>query len=166
MNTIIVYQSSTGFTRQYAQWLSEDLGCDVIDNKKLKPNTLAQYDRVIFGGWIMGGMISGLDAIRKNNPKNLIVFAVGISKPEDETVDSLCTQNHLENTPLYYFPGGLHYDKLGFMKKTMLKMVKKSISGKENKTPKEEYMEKVLCVNSDYSDRKYIAPLVNSLKTY
>ena len=27
MNKLVIYQSETGFTRQYAQWIAEALGC-------------------------------------------------------------------------------------------------------------------------------------------
>ena len=28
MNAIVIYRSKTGFTKRYAQWLAEDLGCE------------------------------------------------------------------------------------------------------------------------------------------
>ena len=31
---IVVYKSKYGSTKKYAQWLAEDLSCDLVENKK------------------------------------------------------------------------------------------------------------------------------------
>ena len=64
MKTIIIYESGTGFTEQYAKWISEALDCECKKLKKVSPSELKEFDRIIFGGWIMGGGIMGLEKIR------------------------------------------------------------------------------------------------------
>ena len=54
MNRIVVYQSETGFTRQYAEWIGAALGCEARPIKHISAQELKQYEGVIFGGWIMG----------------------------------------------------------------------------------------------------------------
>ena len=34
MKTAVIYESGTGFTEQYAQWISEELHCDCVNRKK------------------------------------------------------------------------------------------------------------------------------------
>ena len=143
MKTLVIYQSSTGFTQKYANWIAEELSSEAKELKKVTLNDLQNADRIIFGGWIMGGMIMGLDKIRKMNPKNLVVFAVGASADREENRKNLITQNNLSDIPLYYFEGGLAFERMKFLPRTVLKMMGKSIAKKENKTPQDIEMEKI-----------------------
>lgn len=33
-NTVVLYQSKYGTTKKYAEWLAEELSCDLIETKK------------------------------------------------------------------------------------------------------------------------------------
>lgn len=164
METIVVYQSSTGFTKQYAQWIAQDLNCEAIEVKKFSEADAKKYDNVIMGGWIMGNMIMGLDDIRKLNPKNLIIFAVGASKDRENIRAAIKEVNKIEDTPFFYMTGGMHWKELNFLKKGMLSMIKKSIAKKEDKTEQDIEMEQTLGNNVDNTDRKYIGDLVSYVK--
>ena len=164
MKHLVVYQSSTGFTAKYATWIAEALSCEAKELKRVTSQEVAVYDCIIFGGWIMGGMISGLDKIRKMNPKKLVVFAVGASTGSEEVRNTIKEQNHLEQTAFFYFEGGLAFEKMGFLPKMMLKMVGKSVAKKENKTPQEQEMEKLFAESFDNSDVAKIKPLVAAVR--
>ena len=164
MNKLVIYTSSTGFTKQYANWIAKELKAEVKELKKVKANEIEQYECIIYGGWIMGNMIMGLDKIKKMNPKNLVVFAVGASPDSHAIREAIKVQNHLENIPFYYFEGGFRFEKLNFMVRMMLKTLKKSTAKKENKTEQELYMEKVLGTSFDHADKKYITPLITEVK--
>lgn len=164
MNKLVTYTSSTGFTKQYANWIAKELKAEVKELKKVKASEIEQYECIIYGGWIMGNMIMGLDKIKKMNPKNLVVFAVGAT-PDSHTIrEGIKTQNHLEDIPFYYFEGGFRFEQLNFMVRMMLKTLKKSTAKKENKTEQELYMEKVLGTSFDHADKKYIVPLITDVK--
>ncbi len=164
MKTIVVYQSSTGFTKQYAQWIAEELNCELVDIKKMPKNTVNEYDHIIFGGWIMGNMIMGLKKITALNPKKLTLYAVGSTPYSEELYTTIKTENHIEDRTFYYFVGGFHYDKLKLPVRLMLKMVKKSVVKKEQKTKQDEYMIKVLGTSFDNSDKSSIKGLVEDIK--
>ncbi|MDD3204542.1 MAG: flavodoxin domain-containing protein [Lachnospiraceae bacterium] len=161
MKTIVVYQSTTGFTEQYAKWIAEECNCETRNIKKISGNDLSQYDRVIYGGWIMGNLIIGLDKIMKMNPKELVVFAVGSSPASEEIKDIIKEQNHLESLPFFYFEGGFRFEKLSFPIRMMLKAIKKSVAKKKEKTEQDEFMVEALGTSFDHSDRKFIEPLVS-----
>ena len=164
MKKIVIYQSSTGFTKQYAEWISDELECEAVSLKNVTKTQVADAELVIFGGWIMGGMISGLDKMRKMNPTELFVFAVG-SIPEDIVdINFIKETNHLGNEELYYMTGGFKFEKLNILIKGMLKGLKKSVAKKENKTPQEQFMAEALGTSFDYTDKKYILPLINEVK--
>lgn len=162
MKKIVIYESVTGFTKKYAQWIAEELQAEIKDTRTMNGVNLAEYDLVVFGGWLMGGRISGLEKIHKQNVKKLVVFATGASLDTKELAEEIRKANPLSGISFFYLPGGMHYSELGFMKKAMLKMVKKSIAKKENKTEADLYMEKVICTDFDMTDKKYIAPLLEA----
>ena len=164
MKTIIVYESKTGFTERYARWAAEELGCECILLKNASKDKLAGYDRVIFGGWIMANMISGLPKLREMGVVPAVVFAVGASPAFEEVLTQIREQNQLGETPFFYFEGGVDFNKLGFVQRMMLKMMKKAIAGKENKTEEEKEMEKKFAGSFDHAERASIEPLVTAAK--
>ena len=85
MKTVVIYESGTGFTKQYAQWISEELHCDCVKRKKISKKEILNYDRIIYGGWIFGGQIMGLKEIREISSP-FAVFAVGCSPSNFEEV--------------------------------------------------------------------------------
>ena len=41
MKSIVVYTSKTGFTKKYAQWIAEDLGCEAKGLNEISGENLA-----------------------------------------------------------------------------------------------------------------------------
>lgn len=164
MKKLVVYQSSTGFTAKYAGWIAEALSCEAKELKNISAKEAEEYDSIIYGGWIMGGMITGLDKIQKMNPKKMVVFAVGASTDSEETRNNIIAQNHLEQIPFFYLEGGIAFEKMSFFPKMMLKMMGKSVAKKENKTEQEKEMEKIFAGSFDNTDISKIEPLVALMK--
>ncbi|NLM44598.1 MAG: hypothetical protein GX201_11400 [Clostridiales bacterium] len=46
-NTVVIYQSKYGATKKYAQWLAEELSCDLIETKKASIEQLEKYDVIM-----------------------------------------------------------------------------------------------------------------------
>ena len=88
---IVIYTSKRGSTKQYAEWIAEDLGCEAVpfSDADFKTLDLYEYDCVIYGGWIRGSGIVDFDKFAKHLDadlmKRLIVFGVGFA---DETADN------------------------------------------------------------------------------
>lgn len=134
MKKVVIYQSGTGFTAKYAGWIAEKLGCEAKEYKTVNPNELAGYDLVVYGGWIMGGMVVGYDKVKPLNLKNVVVFGVGMTVPSDEVAGKIAEQNQISRERFFYFEGGYNPQKLGVVKKMMVNMVKKSLEKKADKT--------------------------------
>ena len=134
MKKIVVYQSSTGFTAKYAGWIAEELGCETKPFKEVKAEELAGYDTVIYGGWIMAGMVSGYDKIKALTLKNSVVFGVGMAVPSEEVTERIAKQNQIPEGRFFYFEGGYAPEKIGFFQKMMMNMIKKSVEKKHEKT--------------------------------
>lgn len=88
---IVIYTSKRGSTKQYAEWIAEDLGCEVtaFADPRMKDIDLYGYDCIIYGGWIRGSGIVDFDKFGRlldaELMQRLIVFGVGMA---DETADN------------------------------------------------------------------------------
>ena len=147
MMILVTYKSKTGFTKKYAEWISEELSCEVKAVNEVKAEDMSAYDLIIHGGWIMGGMINGLDNVRNMKPKKLVVFGVGFSK-KGENDESIIETNNLGDTPFFYMEGGMNPKKMGFFSKLIVKMVTKQPVTYSDNTNKKYVMELVDCVKA------------------
>lgn len=163
MKRIVVYQSGTGFTARYAGWIAEEMGCEAKEYKSVDSGELADYDIVIYGGWIMGGMVTGYNKVQALNLKNLVVFGVGMSLVDDEISEKIAKQNQIPEQRFFYFEGGYNPKKLGIMKRMMVNMIKKSVEKKEDKTAQETHLLESV-KGADNTDREAIRELVEYCK--
>lgn len=163
MRRIVIYESNTGFTEQYAKWIAEALQCESKSLKQVSEKELSNYDSVIFGGWILGNMIQGLEKAEKMTSSIQAVFAVGSSPSSNTVISAIREQNKLTDMQLFYLEGGMRLERLGFIYKTMLKMVGKVITKKKEKTPQEEFMEQALSGSFDHSNKAQIEPIIKFL---
>lgn len=162
MNKIVIYTSKTGFTKTYAQWIATELGCEAKSLKEVDVATLKEYDLVVYGGWVMGGLIMGLDKVKKAGVNNLVVFATGMSAQCDGIKELILKQNKMENEKFFYFEGGYAPDKVGFIGRLMIKMVTGSVSKKEIKSEDELRMLET-AKGLDRTDKKMIEPLLKEV---
>jgi hypothetical protein len=109
--TAVLYYSKYGSTRQYAEWIAEELGADLIDAKarRLKLRDIRDYDTIIYGGGIYSGGIKGVELITKNwskglSEKRVIVFAVGIAV-DIEANREQCREINFEKRLIYWMDG-------------------------------------------------------------
>ena len=89
MKRIVIYESGTGFTAQYAAWIAEELQCESVALKNAKSVNPAEYDQIIFGGWMCAGKVTGYDKFVKMNAKNVILYAVGMAPSVPEVTDKI-----------------------------------------------------------------------------
>ena len=164
MNTVVLYTSKTGFTQQYAQQIAQALHCEARPAKGMTAEQLAPFDRVVYGGWVFGGLISGLAKVRPLIRGELTVFAVGASAASDSVLQAIRERNALGDSPLYYLEGGMRMDKQGFFMRLMLGMVSKAAAKKENPTEQERMMGTQMGTSFDHTDPHAIEPLLASLQ--
>ena len=107
----------------------------------------------------MGGMVFGYDKIKALNLENVVVFGVGMSFPDDETAEKIARQNQIPRDRFFYFEGGYKPEKVGFIKKMMMNMIKKSIEKKEEKTEQDIYTLNTF-KGADHTNKEAIKELV------
>lgn len=171
MKSIVIYNSQTGFTKRYAEWIAEAAGADCLELTEAKKKSMDDYGAIIFGGWACAGGISKLSWFKGNmdkwNGKKLIAFCVGGSPIENPEIESALRQNfneaEWEKVNVFYCPGGFNYEKMSASSKLMMKMFLKALKAKKNKTEEEEAMVKMIGSSYDISDKKYIEPIIECL---
>lgn len=172
MNAIVIYNSQTGFTKRYAEWIAEATGADCLELSAAKKKNLTTYEAIIFGGWACAGSISKLSWFKNNAgkwvDKKLIVFCVGGSPIDNPEIEQFLKQNFKEpevkEIKVFYCPGGFNYEKMSVSSKLMMKMFVKALNAKKEKTEAEKEMIKMISSSYDISDKKYIEPILECLK--
>ncbi|MBQ7766184.1 MAG: flavodoxin [Lachnospiraceae bacterium] len=171
MKTIVIYNSQTGFTKRYAEWIAEKSGADCMELSAARKKKLDEYDAIVYGGWACAGSISKIGWFKGNinkwKGKKLIAFCVGgspIDNPEIEpTLVKLFTEEEKKRVSVFYCPGGFNYEKMSAASKLMMKVFIKTLKAKKDKTEEEEYMIKMISSSYDISDAKYIEPILECL---
>ena len=172
MKTAIIYVSQTGFTKQYAQWLAEEVQGDCMTITEAEKKDLSGYDAVVFGGWCMAGTIKKLNWFKGKmaqwTDKKKVVYAVGASPLENPELEEGLRRNFTEEewakVSVFYCPGGLRYENMKPGSKMMMKLFAKMMAGKKDKTAEEKVMAEMIGKSYDLSDRKYIQPIAECLK--
>ena len=172
MKTIVIYNSQTGFTKRYAEWIAKATGADCLELSDAKKKDLAAYEAIIFGGWACAGSISKLSWFKNNidkwTDKKLIAFCVGASPIENPEIEPALKKNfnesELKKVSIFYCPGGFNYEKMSTPSKLAMKMFIKALKAKKDKTETEQEMIKMISSSYDISDRKYIEPILECLK--
>jgi menaquinone-dependent protoporphyrinogen IX oxidase len=173
MKTIVVYKSKTGFTKRYAEWIAKDLGCEAVSADKVSAKELQPYQTVIYGGGITAGQIGGLKkfkgVIADNLGQKLIVFATGatpaeVLKEKDTVKEANFTSEELKEIPYFYFQSGINYENMKLGGKLLMKMFSAMLSKKKDKTPEEQGMAETITKSADYSDVKFIQPLISYVR--
>lgn len=172
MKTIVIYNSQTGFTKRYAEWIAEETGADCLELSAAKKKDLTAYEAIIFGSWACAGSISKINWFKGNidkwADKKLIAFCVGgspIDNPEIETaLKQIFNESEQKKITTFYCPGGFNYEKMSAPSKLMMKMFIKTLKAKKAKTEEEKIKIKMISSSYDISDKKYIEPILQCLK--
>lgn len=172
MKTAVIYNSQTGFTKRYAEWIAEAAGADCLELSAAKGKSLDAYDAIVFGGWAHAGSISKLGWFKGNigkwEGKKLIAFCVGGSPMESPEIEPALKRNFTEaerkRVGVFYCPGGFNYERMSASSKLMMKLFIKVLRSKKDKTEAEEEMIRMISKSYDISDRKYIEPILEYLK--
>lgn len=167
---LVTYKSVTGFTKEYAQWISEELDCEILDFKKVSAKTMSEYDTIIFGGRFHAGIVDGLKKAKKlfreSIAGRLIVFATGATpNTETDMIEEAWKNNftveELSHIPHFYMQSGLRYEKMPPGDRWMLKVFVSMIKHKKEKSEYEKVVEQALGSSYNLSSKAYIRPLIS-----
>lgn len=172
--SVVIYKSKYGSTKQYAEWISEELKCDIFEKGEITSDNLERYDTIIYGGGLYVGSIIGCSLIKKSfdkiKDKKIIVFTCGIadlnSKENIENIkkdiDSIFDKDIKERITFFHLRGKLDYSNLSLTDKVMMSTLKRILVKKDPKllTNDDKEILKTYGTKVDYMDRKNIEPIV------
>ena len=167
-NAVVVYRSKTGFTKNYAQWIAEELKCDLLEGGKTSIKDLGKYDTIIYGAGLYASGISGIKLITKNyealKNKKLIVFAVGASPARGETTQALRTSNfkgeQKDMVHFYYLRGGFDYTRLSRLYRFLMTLKKLQLKGMKNPDADVKGMLASYDHPLDFTRKKNVEPII------
>lgn len=133
---IVIYSSKRGSTKQYAEWIAEDLDCECVPFVDFPKYNLYEYDAIVYGGWIRGSGIVDFDVFKKYIDRDiiekLIVFGVGIANETPENYMQVYDINYKKiakeggkNPTLYLLSGAYDPAKITGMDKMLMNVMKK-----------------------------------------
>ncbi len=170
---IILYKSRYGAAKRYAGWLSEETGFSCIETAKARITEVKAYDIIILGGGIYASGIAGLSFLKKHidvlHGKKILVFCVGASPYEEKAFQEMKSRNmkdNLADIPLFYCRGAWDMEAMNVIDRNLCKMLQKAVAKKASS--EYEVWEQALMAAGDkpcdWTDKKYIQPLLNEIK--
>ena len=175
MKTLIIYTSQTGFTKKYAQWLSDRLKADIYELKDVQKKDDAffdEYQAIVYGGWAMAGKTVKInwffEKAKEWKAKRLAVFCVGGSPNDNPDVEkmleNMLTDEQKKYIKAFYCQGGFDYEKMNTASRLAMKMFVSALKKKKDPTEEEKIMVKMISDSYDISDIKYIEPIAEYIE--
>jgi menaquinone-dependent protoporphyrinogen IX oxidase len=165
MKGIIVYKGKYGATRQYADWLAQELELSVLPADNLASPQLKEYDVILIGTSVYTGQLKIAAWIKENQSilkdKKLFLFLVSATKPtEKEKLDAYVRSGIPDELrrrcKIFYLPGRMILQKLSWQDRFLLKMVArfaKNSDGKKNKP-----------VDFDHVKKEHLSGMIGAVK--
>ena len=167
----VVYKSRYGSTKQYAEWIAAELNAPIFEASSVKSAHLTSFDVVVFGGGLYASGISGLNIVTRTPCKTLVVFTVGAADPNKTDYSDILAKNFsqemLSKIKVFHLHGGIDYQRLGFIHRMMMAMMKKiRIDSKplNERTEEDRAFLETYGKRFDFVDKATIRPLVDYVR--
>lgn len=173
-NTLVIYGSRYGSTKQYAEEIAVRLGADIQPFNKVNSFLLCNYSTVIFGGGIYAGGIYGIKVLKSDfdifKDKHLAVFTCGIADPKlpknreviSKYVHKYFTDDQFSKITLFSLRGCMDYSKMSFTHKAMMKMLVSSLKRRPESSLTKEDKQLIESYGklTNFVDLSSVAPIV------
>lgn len=177
MRTAVVYCSQTGFTRKYAEWLAEDLGCGAVPYADRGRIALDETDLLVFCSWFHAASIKGakwLKGVMAEHPSfRVVVLATGATPmpcdmwPASEAEEAFrrtFPEAEYPDLPHFYCQGGFDFNRLGTPDKIAMRMFFKANAKAAETDPKAAEMLRVMKGSFDGTKREYLEPVLSCIR--
>ena len=139
-----------------------------------EPQQLQKYDGLIYGGGLYAGGVSGSKWFAKQLPalagKRIALFTCGVADPADpknvshirEGIAKVLTPEQMGKIALFHLRGGIDYGKLGFVHRSMMAMLKRSLGSKSEQDLTDEDRQILATYGKivDFTDRASVRPII------
>lgn len=174
MKTLMIYQSTSGYTERYAIWLAKETGIVAKSLRDVKKQDFEEYDVIVYGAGVYAGRIAKLGKlkswVKKWPGKQFVVWANGSAPVNEETVarvKQFNMQGELADVPLFYGRSGMDFGKMKPLHRLLLNQMAKTAAQKD---PSELNVDEQGILDAqkaatNYCDETFLAPLVSYLQT-
>jgi menaquinone-dependent protoporphyrinogen IX oxidase len=168
MNSVITYKGKYGATKQYAQWLAEELNSPVCPIEDLDKKSLEGYDVIVIGTSVYIGKLQvhkwleeNVDVLRK---KKVFLFLVSGTPPGEkeklmEYIQNNVPKEIIENGHISFLHGRMIFKNLRWRDKVLLRL---GASMVRFKNPDEA---KRMVTDFDDVKKENLRPLIDLLKS-
>ena len=169
MRTLVLYVSKTGNTKKYAEEIAQAVHADLLPGRKFKPKMIEKYDTIVFGGWVMGNAIRGLDKFlmhyEQMKEKNVLIFSCGMSMVTAQTRADMISSNILDlyHVRYYQLRGSFDYSKLGPIQKLLMSNSLRMVANDPNASAAQQALLTIKETPIHYHDTEGISKIVSVL---
>lgn len=173
MNSIIIYNSSTGFTKRYADQLAAQLGARSIPLKEVRKDMLRAADVAVFATRAHCGTIEklkrGVRLLRSSNARSAVLVTGAAPVDATQTIQELWQRNlpkaDAGALPHFYVPAGLCYEKMSRLDRFLMMGLAAMLRSKRNKTEADLQLEESISASFDISSPDYLEPVAAWMQT-
>ena len=139
----LVYMSKYGHTKQYADWIKDDLGIHVVPITSFNAAQMLSYKLVIFASGVYSDKIQIMDFIKKNgsaiNSSRMMIAAVtwytnGSEEAKKKLIDVNYPDNFKNIVPMVVLNSGIDKKAISVMEKAQLTAASLAISKHEDRS--------------------------------
>lgn len=169
---VVIYKTKYGSTKKYAQWIAEEIGSDIFPYSKIKSEDLQKYSVIVYGGNLHAAGISGLKLIKNNlqtlKGKKIVVFSVGAASINKKTINDVKNANftpeELEWIKVFCLRGAFNYQKLNFIDKILMLLLKLKLKSIKEEDRDEETKGMLAAYDNpaDFTDKDNIKPILDT----
>jgi hypothetical protein len=169
--TLVLYKSKYGSTKQYAEWIAQDIGAKALSVSDARPEMLDNIDTLVFGGHLHASSIAGSEFVRNNwarlEGKNVVIFTVSGSKPDDPNLQAAVAGNFpasIRVKAVFFYLRG-RAGKLDLLDSILMLFPKMKAYFEYNRTKDKAVLEAYEKMHTfDFVSRESIAPIVKRLR--
>ncbi len=171
MSMVIVYYSIYGHTQHYAEAIANQLNCPIYSLEEAETINLSSFETLIFGSALYIGKIKGKKFLNKHIDKDLKIFTVGLSDPEEtnyeEIIEVSVSSQVKDKAEFFHFYGGMDFQALSFIDRNLMRMIKKMQFDKVPKVERSDNFKKMMAHyydKVDFYNESAIHSLIESVK--
>ncbi len=171
----VVYSTKFGHTKQYADWLKEDVDADVMSLDGFNITKMVAYKLVIFACGVYGDKLPIMDYIKKNlssiPAQKIMIMAVSwYTNDSEEASQRLIDENFPEQlkkvVPLYVVNSGLDKKKVPAMDKAKLIAAQMMIEKKDGRSSDDINALAIIKGYSDQTSRDNLASIKKGVEEF
>lgn len=172
----VVYSSKSGHTKQYADWLKEEIDdVDVIPAATFSPSQTMAYKLIIFACGVYGDKLSIMDFVKKNitamAPQKTMIMAVSwYTNDSEEAQKKLIEENYPEqfkNTvPFFVLNSGIDKKSLSAMDKMKLTAAQVMIDKKDGRSSDDINALAIIKGYSDQTSKDNLASIKQAIDVF